>query len=456
MAVLPSPRSCVRTSADGTPSEEDRAIARSTPTAPYAWPRVWPIVAIVAFLALFIGYVWYTRAIVEGIRQDTERLATLYARAIRVSTPEEAQLLLFEDVIEEFPYPVILTDDQGNPTAFKNLPELDIENQTGPWSPAERMELRQAAARMDRFTNPYPVTDENGQVVQWIHVSEAGTITLLRYLPYIQFTGLALIGLIAFWLIRYHLRLQRGQIWVAMARESAHQLGTPISSLYGWLELLRIERPAIAAGAGGGRTATPAAGSSGTGETVDADTAFSGMQQDLERLTKVANRFELIGRQPKLAPLDLNEVVRELEAYTRARLPHRGPRIELVTEIEPMPPVPGNRTLLEWALENLIKNAVDALGDRGGTITLRAMPGSVPDTILVEVSDTGAGVPWKMRNAIFEPGVSTKASGWGVGLSLARRIIEENHDGRLELVATEPGRGSTFRVTLPTVGEKAR
>jgi signal transduction histidine kinase len=427
-------------------------MTRFTPIGPYTWPRIGPIVAIVAFLGLFVGHVWYTRMIVEDIRQDTERLATLYARAIRISTPEEAQLLLFEEVIEEFPYPVILTDDQGNPTAFKNLPEIEIANQTGPWSPAERLILRQAAGRMDRITRPYPVTDENGQVVQWIHVSEAGTITLLRYLPYIQLTGLALIALIAFWLIRYHLRVQRGQIWVAMARESAHQLGTPISSLYGWLELLRLESAAVGAGTSRGATEAPAT----SGEEVDVETALSGMEQDLERLTKVANRFELIGRQARLAPLDLPEVVREIEEYTRARLPHRARRIDLVTEIAPVPPVAANRTLLEWALENLIKNAVDALEGRGGTITLRVAPGVVSGTVVVEVSDSGDGVPWTLRKQIFEPGFSTKARGWGVGLSLARRIVEENHDGRLELVASEPGQGSTFRLTLPTVEEKPR
>jgi signal transduction histidine kinase len=425
----------------------------TSPVALYGLPRVGPIIAIVAFLALFVGHVLYTRVIVEDIRKDTERLATLYARALRIISPEEAQLLLFDEIIQSFPYPVILTDDQGNPTAFKNLPDLEIENQTGPWSPAERMVLRQEAARMDRISRPYPVTDENGQVVQWIHISEAGAITLLRYLPYIQGIGLALLGVLAFWLIRYHLRVQRGQIWVAMARESAHQLGTPISSLYGWLELLRLENAAIAAGverraAGGGHARGHAE------SEVDVETALSGMQQDLERLSKVANRFELIGRRPRLTPLDLREVVRDLEEYTRARLPHRGKRIELVTEIEPVPEVAANRTLLEWALENLIKNAVDALEGRGGRVVLRVAPGIIPGTVVVEVGDSGAGVPWTMRKRIFEPGVSTKSSGWGVGLSLARRIVEENHNGRIELVASEPGQGSTFRLTLPAVEGK--
>jgi hypothetical protein len=302
---------------------------------------------------------------------------------------------------------------------------------------------------MDRISRPYPVTDENGQVVQWIHISEAGAITLLRYLPYIQGVGLALLGVIAFWLIRYHLRVQRGQIWVAMARESAHQLGTPISSLYGWLELLRLENAAVAAG-----TERRAGGADHTESEVEVETALSGMQQDLERLSKVANRFELIGRQPRLTPLDLREVVRELEEYTRARLPHRGKRIDLVTEIEAVPQVAANRTLIEWALENLIKNAVDALEGRGGRIALRVAPGVLAGTVMVEVADSGDGVPWTMRKRIFEPGVSTKTSGWGVGLSLARRIIEENHNGRIELVASEPGQGSTFRLTLPAVEGK--
>lgn len=394
---------------------------------------------MVAYLALFVGYAWFTRALVGDIRKDTERLATLYARALRISSAEDAQLLLFEEVIQSFPYPVILTDELGNPTAFKNL-DLDIESQTGPWSPAERLALRQEAARMDRIADPYPVLDESGSVIQRIHVAEAGTITLLRYLPYIQALGLAAIGLIAFWLIRYNLRVQRGQIWVAMARESAHQLGTPISSLYGWVELLKAERAAV----------VPAREDQGVGDRREVDTtaALTAMEQDLDRLTKVANRFELIGRDPQLAPLDLQDVVRELEEYCRARLPRRGRAIRLTTDYEPVPKVEANRTLLEWALENLVKNAVDALEATGGEIALRVAPGASPGTVMVDVSDDGPGVPWALRKRIFETGVSTKPQGWGVGLSLARRIVEENHLGSLELVAAEPGAGTTFRVTL--------
>ncbi len=399
-----------------------------------------------AYLGLFVGYLWYTRALVGDIRQDTERLATLYARALRVSSPDEAQILLFEEIIQNFPYPVILTDEQGNPTAFKNLDELGIESPTGPWSPADRLKLRGEAAHMDRLADPYPVTDENGDVVQWIHISEAGTITLLRYLPWIQGVGLAAIGLIAFWLIRYYMRIQRGQVWVAMARESAHQLGTPISSLFGWVELLRHERAAIGAGATAtGREADPGPMD---GTEVPLEAALDAMEQDLGRLTKVANRFELIGRKPRLRPLDLNVVLGGIDEYFRARLPRRGRRIELASHVERVPPIEANPTLLEWALENLIKNSIDALQERGGTIRLEARPGSLPGTVTIQVSDDGPGIPRALRKRIFETGVSTKPQGWGVGLSLARRIVEEYHDGTLELVPSETGSGATFRITL--------
>ncbi|HET9582202.1 MAG TPA: HAMP domain-containing sensor histidine kinase [Gemmatimonadota bacterium] len=391
-----------------------------------------------ATIALFGGYVWYTRALVSDIREDTERLATLYARALRVGSPDEAQLLLFEEVIQSFPYPVILTDPEGNPTAFRNLDELDLDRETGPWSPAERLALRQAAARMDRIAAPYPVTDESGEVIQIIHVSEAGTITLLRYLPYIQALALIAVGLIAFWLIRYNVRVQRGHVWVAMARESAHQLGTPISSLYGWVELLRAERAAAIV-----------AGPSTAGEEVDMGAALSAMQQDIDRLSKVANRFELIGRQPRLEPIDLHELTAEIEAYFRARLPRRGKPIGLALERRPVPPVAANRTLIEWALENLIKNAIDALEGRGGRITLSVGPGEEPRTAWIEVADDGPGVPRALRKRIFETGVSTKRQGWGVGLSLARRIVEDYHEGSLELISGEDAPGARFRIVLP-------
>ena len=169
------------------------------------------------------------------------------------------------------------------------------------------------------------------------------------------------------------------------------------------------------------------------------------MEQDLDRLTKVANRFELIGRNPQLAPLDLQSVVRDLEEYCRVRLPRRGRAIRLATQFEPVPKVDANRTLLEWALEAVAKNGIDALAGRGGTLQISA-DRTADDEVRIRVADDGPGIPRELRARVFEPGFSTKESGWGIGLSLARRIIEEAHGGRLELAPSSEG--ATFDVIL--------
>jgi signal transduction histidine kinase len=214
-----------------------------------------------------------------------------------------------------------------------------------------------------------------------------------------------------------------------MARELAHQLGTPISSLQGWLEVMRLppdERP----------------GSLAEGEIAAA------LEEDLVRLERISHRFELIGREPELERLSLGTVVGALERYMQARLPRFGPGVELVVELpEDVPAVRGNEVLLTWALENVLKNSLDALAGRGGRIDIHARRAD-DHWVAVRISDDGPGVDPEIRDRIFEPGVTTKSSGWGVGLALSRRIVEGVHGGRIELL---DGRtpGATFEIRLP-------
>ncbi|MBV9772545.1 MAG: HAMP domain-containing histidine kinase, partial [Gemmatimonadetes bacterium] len=219
----------------------------------------------------------------------------------------------------------------------------------------------------------------------------------------------------------------RERIWAAMARESAHQMATPLSSLSGWVEILRLppeEREGMAS--------LPA---------VAAE-----MEADLDRLEKVAHRFEWIGRPVRREPVDARRLLRGLERYVRVRLPKFGHGVEIVMEVEDgVPPILGNAVLLEWALENLIKNALDALAGTGGTITVRAE--ATARRVAIRVADDGPGVSPAVRKQIFEPGVTTKKGGWGVGLSLARRIVQDVHGGKLVLLPAE--RGATFVMLLP-------
>ncbi|HEY7462288.1 MAG TPA: HAMP domain-containing sensor histidine kinase [Gemmatimonadota bacterium] len=397
-----------------------------------------------------MGYLVYTRALVDDIRGDTETLVRVYALGVQSLASDDpaarASEVLFEEVIKNFPYPVIATDAFGEPLSFRNL-DLGIKNELPPWSEEELHRLREAARKMDRRTPPIEISGANGRVLQLIHYQESGTITLLRYLPYIQAAGFVLVGLFAFWAIRYAMRVQQGQIWVAMARESAHQMGTPLSSLYGWIELLRARAESGAGVAAGGHADRPPGGDSLAGP--GASEVAEAMEQDLNRLTKVANRFELIGRRPKLVPLDLGEVLRDLARYFEARLPRLGHRVELTLEMDAVPAVLGNRVLLEWAFENLIKNSVDALKGKAGRIQIEVDHDPGSSEIEVFVRDDGAGIPRALRKRIFKPGVTTKTAGWGVGLALARRILQDYHGGRLELVESEVGKGTTFRALLP-------
>jgi signal transduction histidine kinase len=257
-----------------------------------------------------------------------------------------------------------------------------------------------------------------------VHFGNTPLVEGLRVIPVLQ--GILLAFLIAFgvFLLSTRAHADREKVWAGMARESAHQLGTPLSSLSGWLELLRD------------RT---------SGDTTS--TVLDHMQGDLDRLERVAHRFERIGRPSRAQPVDTRALVERVATYFRARVPSLAHQVVVTTELgEGQLQVEGDAVLLEWAVEALVKNAIDALAGRGGHVTLaaQALPGG---DVRVRVTDDGPGIPRELRKEIFRPGFSTKSRGWGIGLSLARRIIEDNHGGRLLLVPAE--RVTTFDIILP-------
>jgi signal transduction histidine kinase len=221
-----------------------------------------------------------------------------------------------------------------------------------------------------------------------------------------------------------------------MARELAHQMGTPLSSLSGWTEILRLP-------------------SAERGEMASDGRIAEVMSADVERLARVSHRFELIGKKPQLERTDLGEVIGEIDRYFRPRLPRLGDGvITLRTRVAgDLPEISANPVLLAWAIENVVKNAVDALAGRGGRIVVHA--GGVDDErVYVRIGDNGPGISTEVRDRIFDAGVSTKSAGWGVGLSLTRRIVEELHDGKVSARARPRG-GTVFEITLP-VADAAR
>ena len=396
----------------------------------------WPVALATLFFALLAWYLLYTKRIVDGLHRNQELMTEVFTLAqeliqdpgdLETAEVEEGfrdagrfDLALFElqGVVIRSLMPLIVMDAADSVLSVENL-LFDIYTPEG-------QEQVKALVRRLTATGREPVRGAGGNV---IHFGDTPQLSGLKWIPYFQASGLAITLLIGFLVIRYQRRVEQEKAWTVMARELAHQLGTPISSLQGWLELLRLpveERPG----------------------SLESDTVAGGIEEDLVRLERISHRFELIGRDPELEPLDIREVVREMESYLQARLPRLTTGILIVVDVpKGMPKILGNEVLLSWALENVVKNALDAMAGRGGEIRLQVRKG-LPGWVHLRIKDTGPGVDPEVRDKIFEPGVSGKDRGWGVGLTLSRRIVESGHKGHIYLLDTE-GAGATFEVRLP-------
>ena len=393
----------------------------------------WPVALATLFLIVFGWYLVYTQLLQDGLRENQALMSEVFAiaqefiqdtsRSERLvgGRLQDVPLFDLQEVMIRSRIPMIIISPAESVVSVENLPfEADI------LTPEGQEEVQAYVSRIEA-TGQEPV---RGAGETLIYLGDPPQLSNLRWIPWLQASGLTLTALIGFLVIRYQRSAEQDKAWTAMARELAHQLGTPISSLKGWLELMGLpddERP----------------------EGVKSDTVAMGIERDLVRLERISHRFELIGRDPDLEILDIREVVRDLEQYLQARLPRLASEVLLVVDVpKDMPEILGSEVLLSWALENLVKNALDALAGRGGEIRLKVREGPY-GWLHLRVHDTGPGVDPELRDRIFDPGVSGKARGWGVGLTLSRRIIEVTHKGHIFLLNSE-GEGATFDIRLPT------
>jgi len=259
-----------------------------------------------------------------------------------------------------------------------------------------------------------------------MHYGESSLVTAVRWFPYVQLGFVSLFVLVGYFGFSYVRSSEQKSLWVGMAKEAAHQLGTPISSLMGWLEVLRAK------------------------ESVDESErlTFDEIEKDIQRLTRVSSRFSGIGSLPKLDEQSLKPVIENISEYMRRRLPQGGKTVELSIDIPEELKAPLNAELFEWVIENLLKNAIDATLFEQGKIDISAK--KMDGNVLIDVSDSGKGIDRRQWKNVFRPGYSTKKRGWGLGLSLARRIVEDYHGGSLVLLHSRPDEGTTFRITLPS------
>ena len=397
-------------------------------------------------VVLAAGVFLFTQQMINRLSREVATTSTVIARFLaQASFPatHDTQLQqIVTELIDHVDFPIVVTDTTGMPRAWRQLeirasdvaPEsIDSLAAGMPIAPQIQRRIdrvRSHIVELDRHNAPVAMIHGSGIKLGYVHYGEPRVLHDLRWVPLVSVAGVALLlGLGLFGLAQLR-AAERRMIWVGMAKETAHQLGTPLSSLMGWLELLR------------GHAQEESVPRAALDETVHE------MERDVDRLNRVAQRFSQVGSAPTLAPADPCAVVREVVSYMRRRVPQRGNPIEITEQCEEVDTVMLNAELLAWTLENLIANAVSAM-ERGGRIDV--VVSRVNAGVEITVTDTGRGMSSSEQRRAFEAGYTTKRRGWGLGLALARRVIEEYHRGRIFIRRSTPGEGTTMAIRLPGV-----
>lgn len=346
----------------------------------------------------------YTNYLLQRIKKETETTSRIFAKyASGPGMGEEALLdLLFEEVIQKIDFPVILTDEKGNPYSSKNVKGKDLKN---------------VVEKLDRDNKPIPIIIRQGGdsvLVGYVHYGLSPFTRALQILPILETLFLLAFLFLGFWGYLIYRKSEEEKIWNSLAKETAHQLATPLSSLSGWMETIKGMVPRE---------------------------IYEGIDEDAKRMKDVLEKFSRIGMPPRLIEKDPSEIIKNTVAYVKHRA-HKA--IKFQEEYNQLPQVKFDDVLLDWAVENILKNGLDAIGSRPGVITVKTFTSD--RGAIIEISDTGPGI--KKTNEIFKPGYTTKKYGWGLGLVLTKRIIEEYHRGRLILKKTGQT-GTTFQIYLP-------
>jgi len=326
------------------------------------------------------------------------------------------------EVIQGADYPIIYTDSNGKPISCRNIrPDLDSLTNLANLSNSDSLYIYGQLQKISQDNLPISITYQ-GFVLGYYYYGYSPVIYKLRIFPYLAISAGLLFLIIGYIGFSYIKRSEERYIWIGMAKETAHQLGTPLTALSGWIELIKLDRDKL-------------------------PIALMEMENDIKRLSKVANRFSKIGSVPELKSTDLNALILNVAEYFQRRLPNLHKKIDLLTELHEVPAIALNIYLFEWVLENLIKNSIDAIEQDNGLIVISTYLYN-EQKVIIDISDNGKGIPANLKNNIFKPGFSTKTRGWGLGLSLARRIIVEYHQGKLFLKESRPFDKTVFRIIL--------
>ncbi len=382
----------------------------------------WVILGVSVAISMASAY--YIDILAGQIKAREKKLIVLYANTLEYFSNQEnnADLdFIFDGIIlSNKSIPVVMTDDLGNPLEYKNIGAADRAATAG----ARRQVLLDEIREMEKEHEPLLVTLRRGGAVtghQFIYYKNSRLLAQLKYYPLTQFLVIGIFGMIAFLAFDYSKVAEQNKVWVGLAKETAHQLGTPLSSLMAWVEYLKSDAE------------------------LKGMEMIAELEKDVERLNMIASRFSHIGSEPILESTNVYRLVERTLGYLKKRISTRVgftlvcfPNKDLEANI--------NKPLFEWVIENLCKNAVDAMGGEG-KIHIKILKAN-EGQIIIDISDTGKGIPKSGFSKIFQPGFTTKKRGWGLGLTLVKRIIENYHKGKIFVKRSDANRGATFRISL--------
>lgn len=389
------------------------------------------IFLLVIALAIGGGTLFYTNSLVKKLQQKERDIVKLFAKGLEyvanAQSDETDLTFLFENIILPIDFPMILTDADDNINQYSKTDIRNIKFDTT-LSEAKLHEFfKTKIAEMDASNQPILVKYVAGAdtlILTKIHYGDSELINQLLFYPYLQILIVAvfvLIGYVGFSQIK---KSEQSNIWVGMAKETAHQFGTPLSSLMGWIELLKINY-------------------NDPDKVLD---QTDEIENDVEKLKKITNRFSKIGSKPELNHEKVYLCIQKVVEYFNRRIPQMGKRVNIQISGDSNITAKINCELFEWVIENLIKNALDAIESENGIISISVS--QLKHKVEIDVSDTGKGIDINRRKDIFRPGYSTKRRGWGLGLSLSKRIIEEYHKGKIFVKNSAVGSGTTFKIIL--------
>ncbi|MEO8233678.1 MAG: HAMP domain-containing sensor histidine kinase [Ignavibacteriota bacterium] len=386
------------------------------------------IILLIIALTIAGGTLYYTQSLVNKLQERERSIVELYAKGIEYlanSTSTDVDLtFLFDNIIKPIDFPIILTDSSNIVNPENSLDIKNVEYDSTFTAEQKKSFLQNLIKEMDAIHQPINVAYADTIILQRIHYGDSALIKQLKFYPYLQIIIAALfiiIGYIGFSQIK---RSEQSNIWVGMAKETAHQFGTPISSLMGWIEMMKLNYQKPDA-------------------VLDITEEIS---SDVEKLNKITYRFSKIGAKPEIKNHIVYGEVKKVTEYFNRRLPQTGKTVNLTVSGNQTCCAQMNGELFEWVLENLIKNALDAIESKNGEINIDIVESK--KNIEIEVSDNGKGIDLRRRKDVFRPGYSTKKRGWGLGLSLSKRIVEGYHGGKIFVKNSTPTEGTTFKIFL--------